>query len=44
MKRIRVYECGKPEVMVLEDASEPKPEAGQIVVQIHAIGVNPVEE
>jgi len=43
MKRIRVYECGKPEVMVLEDASEPKPEAGQIVVQIHAIGVNPVD-
>lgn len=43
MKRIRVYECGKPEVMVLEDASEPKPENGQIVVKIHAAGVNPVD-
>jgi NADPH:quinone reductase len=43
MKRIRVYECGKPEVMVLEDAPDLKPEAGQIVVQIRAAGVNPMD-
>jgi NADPH2:quinone reductase len=43
MKRIRVYECGKPEVMVLEEAPDPKPEVGQVMVQIHAVGVNPVD-
>jgi NADPH2:quinone reductase len=43
MKRIRVYECGKPEVMVLEDAPEPKPETGQIAIKIHAAGVNPMD-
>ena len=43
MKRIRVYECGKPEVMVLEEAAELIPEAGQVVVRIHAVGVNPLD-
>jgi NADPH2:quinone reductase len=43
MKRIRVYECGKPEVMRLEEAPDPQPETGQVVVQIQAIGVNPVD-
>lgn len=43
MKRIRVYECGKPEVMILEDVPEFTPEAGQVVVKIHAAGVNPVD-
>jgi NADPH2:quinone reductase len=43
MKRIRVYECGEPEVMNIEETSDPQPEAGQVVVRIHAIGVNPVD-
>jgi NADPH2:quinone reductase len=43
MKRIRVYECGDPEVMTLEDAPDLQPEAGQVVVQVHAAGVNPVD-
>lgn len=43
MKAIRVHEFGKPEVMRLEDVPDPKPGAGQVVVQVHAIGVNPVD-
>lgn len=43
MKRIRVYECGKPEVMKLEEVPDPQPEDGQLVVRIHAAGVNPVD-
>lgn len=43
MKAIRVHEFGGPEKLVLEDAPEPKPGAGEVVVQIKAAGVNPVE-
>ncbi|PIE33830.1 quinone oxidoreductase [candidate division KSB3 bacterium] len=43
MKAIRVYEPGDPEVMKLEDVTEPQAGPGQVVVQIQAIGVNPVD-
>ncbi|HXG22828.1 MAG TPA: NADPH:quinone reductase [Methylomirabilota bacterium] len=43
MKAIRVHEFGPPEVMKLEDIPDLKPGAGQVVVRIHAAGVNPVE-
>ncbi|GAK54850.1 alcohol dehydrogenase, zinc-binding domain protein [Candidatus Vecturithrix granuli] len=43
MKRIRVYETGEPEVMVLEEASEPQVGIGQVLVEVRAIGVNPVD-
>jgi NADPH2:quinone reductase len=43
MKAIRVHEFGPPEVLKLEDIPDLKPSAGQVVVRIHAAGVNPVE-
>jgi NADPH2:quinone reductase len=43
MKAIRVHETGAPEVMRLEEVPAPRPEAGQLLVRIKAIGVNPVE-
>ena len=43
MKSIRVHEFGGPEVLKLEDVSEPTPGPGQVLVRIDAIGVNPVE-
>jgi NADPH2:quinone reductase len=43
MKAIRVHEFGPPEVMKLEDVPDPMPGPGQVVVQVHAAGVNPVE-
>lgn len=43
MKAIIVREFGAPDVMRLEDAPEPKAGRGQIVVQVRAAGVNPVD-
>jgi NADPH2:quinone reductase len=43
MKAIRVHEFGGPEVMKLEDVPDPKPGPGQVVVRVHAAGVNPVD-
>ena len=43
MKAIRMREFVPPEVLRLEDVADPKPGAGQVVVRIHAVGVNPVE-
>ena len=43
MKAIRVHQFGGPEVMKIEDIPDLKPGAGQIVVRLKAVGVNPVE-
>ena len=43
MKAIVVREFGEPEVMKLEDVPVPDPSGSQVVVRIHAAGVNPVD-
>ena len=43
MKAIRVHEFGEPEVMKLEDVPDLQPSPGQVVLRVHAVGVNPVE-
>jgi NADPH2:quinone reductase len=43
MKAIRVHEFGGPEVLKLEEAATPKPSAGEVLVRIHAAGVNPYD-
>ena len=43
MKAIRIYEFGPPEVMKLEEVPDLQPGPGQVVVRMHAVGVNPVE-
>ena len=43
MKAIRVHEFGGPEVLRLEEVPQPQPASGQVLVRMHAIGVNPVD-
>lgn len=43
MKAIRVSEFGGPEVLRLEEVADPQPRAGEVLVHLHAAGVNPVE-
>ena len=43
MKAIRVEEFGGPEVLRLAEVPIPQPGAGQVLVGLRAVGVNPVE-
>jgi NADPH2:quinone reductase len=43
MKAIRVHQFGGPAVLRLEQVAEPQAGAGEVLVRIHAIGINPVE-
>jgi NADPH2:quinone reductase len=43
MKAIRVHQFGGPDVLRVEDLPDPVPAAGEVLVRLHAVGVNPVE-
>jgi NADPH2:quinone reductase len=43
MKAIQVQQFGEPEVMQLADVPRPRAVAGEVLVRVHAAGVNPVE-
>src|SRR4029077_3010968 len=43
MKAIQVHAFGGPEQLKLEEIPTPKPNAGQILVRVHAAGVNPYD-
>ena len=43
MKAIQIHEFGGPEVLKYEDAPVPKPAPDEVLVKIHASGVNPID-
>ena len=43
MKAIQVHKFGGPEVLELQEIPSPKPSHGQILVRVHAAGVNPYD-
>jgi NADPH:quinone reductase len=43
MKAVRVHEFGGPEVLRLEEVPTPQTGPDEVLVRIHAVGVNPVE-
>lgn len=43
MKAIQVHQFGGPEVLQLHEIPTPKPGPGQVLVHVHAAGVNPYD-
>lgn len=43
MKGIRVHEFGGPEQLKYDEIPTPRPAAGQVLVKVHAAGVNPYD-
>jgi len=43
MKTIRVHEFGGPEVLRLQEVSDPKAGPGQVLITIKAVGINPLD-
>ncbi len=43
MKAVCIYNYGGPEVLAYGDAPRPQPGAGEVLVRIHAAGINPVD-
>lgn len=43
MQAIRVHNYGGPEQLKLEQVPRPEPQAGEVLIRVHAAGVNPVD-
>ena len=43
MKAILVQDFGGPEVLQIQTVPDPTPQSGEVVIKLHAAGVNPVE-
>lgn len=41
MKAVRVHEFGGPEVLVHEEVPRPEPGPGEVLIRVHAAGLNP---
>lgn len=43
MKAIIIHQYGDPEVLQLEQVAAPLPAAGEVLVKVHAVSINPVD-
>lgn len=43
MHAVRIHGFGGSDVLIYEQAPRPRPEAGEVLIKVHAAGVNPVD-
>ena len=43
VKAIRIHNYGGPEVLKYENAPRPEPQADEVLIRVHAAGVNPID-
>jgi NADPH:quinone reductase-like Zn-dependent oxidoreductase len=43
MHAVRFHEYGPPSVLVVDEVERPDPKAGEVLIRVHAAGVNPVD-
>src|SRR4030065_541083 len=43
MKAVRIHSYGGPQVLVEENAPRPEPSSGEVLIEVHAAGVNPID-
>jgi len=43
MKAVRIHNYGGPDVLKYEDAPRPQPREGEVLIRVHAAGVNPAD-
>lgn len=43
MRAVRIHRFGGPEVLVFEDIPRPEPRSGELLIKVHAAGVNAID-
>ena len=43
MNAVRIHQYGGPELLQYEDAPRPEPQRGEVIIRVHAAGVNPLD-
>src|SRR5690348_12581888 len=43
MRAVHMHYYGGPDVLTLEQAPRPEPQAGEVLLRVHAAGVNPID-